>query len=66
MHIVSISRVWGTLFKYNNTYITINICSMIIIMYCSVSSILTKTVINTYVAAYMHSQVKHYSTYICT
>ena len=45
-----------------------NICSMIIIMHYSVSSILTKTVTNTYIAAYMHSQVKHYNiyTYICT
>ena len=36
---------------------------MIIIMYYSVSSIPTKTVINTYIAAYMHSKEKHYKIY---
>ena len=33
---------------------------MIIIMHCSVSNILIKTIINTYIVAYMHSWVKLY------
>ena len=34
---------------------------MIIIMHCSVSNIPIKTIINTYIVAYMHSQVKNYN-----
>ena len=55
-------------FKYKNTYIIMNICNMIIIMYCNVSSILTKTAINTYVAANVHAFKNKTLThiYICT
>ena len=41
------------------------ICGMIIIIYCSVSGNLTKTVINTYEATQMHSRVKHYNIHTC-